>query len=83
MEFDSNDWYYVRSVDDLSEDILDLAWDLAEAWYPERIEWDDFFDNRLEGMQLVNGKKLALPGNYSDPVFKAIKQHINKLRRSN
>ena len=85
MTYDPTEWHHVRSVEELTEAILDTAWELAEAWYPEgeRMEWDDFFDKRLEGTYLPNGKRLALPATYSHPVMKAIKKHITKLRRTN
>ncbi len=59
------------------EDILKIAEDIADGWYPDgtRMDWEDFL-YRLEVMSGVD-----LPDQMLDPQIIRIQKHIRAYRR--
>lgn len=65
---------------DVSDEILDLAFETAEGWFPDRIDWEDLWD-RMEGTQLKTGKYLSWGDEFGTPAMKKVQRHVNKIRR--
>lgn len=81
-KFDPSEWRAVTSAEDVAPEILDAAEEVFNGWYAEAnsVDWVDFFD-RLEGMELADGKKLDLTNDMTTPAVKAIKKHIGNYRK--
>lgn len=45
----------IRTADDVTEEVTQIALDIADGWYQTgRIDWDDLID-RIEGSELDDG----------------------------
>jgi hypothetical protein len=74
------DLYSPTAANEVTEEIIEEAYQIADGWYQgQRIEWDDLLD-RLEGME-VNGKELDLGTDTLSPFIVKLKREVNKRRR--
>lgn len=81
-ELNGNTWVEIVDADDVTPEVLAAAED-AETWFGDgRIDWQEFFDDRLEGTFLPNGDRISLGNEYDTPAQRKIKRHINHLRRT-
>lgn len=70
--------------EDVSEEVLQVAEDIFDGWFSDaaRIDWEDFLD-RMDGTHLDGheNRELDLGGDLDSPAIRAIKRHINRIRR--
>jgi len=73
----------IITADDVTDEILADCVSIEEGFYGNdaRIDWQDFFDRRLDGMSLNNGNYICLGNEYNTPAMRKIKNYINKIRR--
>ncbi len=73
----------IITADDVTDEILSDCEDIEQGFYgnESRIDWEDFFDRRLDGYPLKNGNYICLGNEYDTPAMRKIKRHINKVRR--
>ena len=75
-----NDTVTLRDEGTATDEVLALAVEIADGWYPgDRIEWDDVWD-RLDGAELADGRVLDIP-DLASPAQTKIKNHIRALRK--
>lgn len=71
----------VMQVDQVTEEIVQAAFDIVEGWYNEgRIDWDNVWD-RMEGSVLEDGTELDMGTDIDSPAMRRIKREVNKRRK--
>jgi hypothetical protein len=65
----------------VTDEVVGLAYDIVEGWYPEgSIDWEDVWD-RLDGSELEDGTTLDLGTDLLSPELKQLKRDVQKRRR--
>ena len=65
----------------VTEEILNLAWDKVEGWYMDSaIDWDDVWD-RMDGTTLGDGTTLDMGNSVDTPAIRKIKRTMNQWKR--
>lgn len=78
--FVNTDWKTLVTAEDVPEELLDHAVEVADSWYPGRIDWDDMLD-RLDGFETADGTRLDLGADTGSGAIKAIKAHVRQIRK--
>ncbi len=66
---------------DVTDEIIQLAWSIADGWYQGRtIDWGDLLD-RLDQAELSDGTVLELGEDMLSPAIMKIKLEVRKMRR--
>jgi hypothetical protein len=76
------EYWSPTAADELTEEIIDAAYEIGEGWYPDtRIDWDDLID-RLDRQGIErDGKELDLGEDMLSPFIVKLKREVNKRRR--
>ncbi|MER5862195.1 hypothetical protein [Kitasatospora sp. NPDC002040] len=70
-----------HTAGEVTEEIVTLAYEIAEGWYRDcRIDWEDLL-YRLDGSELADGRKLWMPDQMTAPSVIALQRAVNGLRR--
>lgn len=68
-------------AEDIPQEVKDEALNISDGWYRDtRIDWDDVLD-RLDGMNLPDGRTLEIAVLHG-PAIAVIKKYVNDARRS-
>lgn len=79
--FVNTDWKTLVTAEDVPQELLDRAVDVADSWYGEgRIDWEDVLD-RLDGHETEDGTRLDLGGNLNSAAIRKIKAHVRQVRK--
>lgn len=80
---EKKEYWSPTAADELSQEIIDAAYDIGEGWYADtRIDWDDLL-YRLERQGIERGgKELDLGDDMQSPFIVKLKREVNKLRRA-
>lgn len=79
--FSNTDRRTLVDAEDVPEELLDRAVDVADSWYGDgRIDWVDVLD-RLDGFEASDGTCLDLGDNLTSPAIRKIKSHVRRIRR--
>jgi hypothetical protein len=71
----------VRGVEDVTVEILTMAEQIHDGWYPTgRVDWEDFLD-RLDGAELDDGSTLDLGDSMLSPAVVVLKKYVLAHRR--
>lgn len=77
----------IRTADDVTEEVIQIALDIADGWYQTgRIDWDDLID-RIEGNELDDGSVIDFGDGLDDDktntsgAIRKLKALIRKHRR--
>jgi hypothetical protein len=63
---------------DITDEIVDMAVDIADGWYQgTRIDWEDMID-RLERRRLTDGRGLDFGSDMGSPAINALKRRVRK-----
>lgn len=74
--------YEVRTVEDVTPEIIEIVQGIVEGWYDEgRIDWEDVWD-RVERQQLDDGRGIDMGTDLSSPPIKKIRKEILAWRNS-
>lgn len=74
-------WTSIQEFEDVSDEILFLAYRIVDGWYPEgRMDWENFWD-RLEGSFLNDGTRLDLGNDLGSPALNRIKRAVRDYRK--
>lgn len=72
--------FEVRTEEDVTEEILEIAQGIVEGWYNEgRIDWGDVWD-RMEKRTLEDGRGIDMGSDLGSPAITKIKREIRKWR---
>ena len=71
----------IRTAEDVTEEIRDLATRINDEWFEGAMKWDAFWD-RLDGSILGDGSELDLGDQYGTDAMKKIKKHVRHIRSS-
>ena len=81
MTGDDDEYYPLNAADDVTDEIMEMAWDKVEGWYMDApVDWEDVWD-RMDGSRLDNGKRLDMGGSLDTPAMKKIKREMQKRKR--
>lgn len=81
MTYNPDDYFPVRTAEDVTEDVIEGAWGIIEGWYMDTpIDWEDVWD-RLESTPLRGWAKPDLGGTIGTPAMKKIQREMKKRKR--
>lgn len=67
---------------DITEEIIELALDVADGWYQSSpIDWEDLTD-RIDGAELKDGSHLNMGDSMASPAIEKLKREVRKARQS-
>lgn len=73
------EYHTIRSDADISDEIVALALDIVDGWYPSgRVDWGDLWD-RLDGAVLDSGAVLDLGNDLAK--LEPLKRRVKKARQ--
>ena len=79
---ESQNYALVTQADQVTEEILQLIYDIVDGWYPTgRIDWEDLLD-RVDGAELEDGTVLDLGDDMLSPAIVKIKKCARKYRNT-
>lgn len=78
---DERKYFSPTAADELTKEIIDAAYEIADGWYQNtRIDWEDLLE-RLERAPLESGDFLDMGSDMLSPAIKRLRSEVNKMRR--
>lgn len=82
MEDDETRYTTIVEADQVTEEIIEIIWQITNGWYQDRtIDWENVWD-RADGSELEDGTKLDFGEDLDSPAMRKIKNRIRKDRRN-
>jgi hypothetical protein len=72
----------VVATEDVTEEIIEEVMDIIDGWYDggdRKLDWEDIWDNRLDGAYLKDGSRVDLGGEYDSPAMRKIQRECRKI----
>lgn len=73
----------VLTADDVTPEVMALAWGIIEGWYAsgdEKIDWEDVWD-RMDGAHLEDDSLVDLGGQTDTPAMRRIQREMRRIIR--
>lgn len=82
MAYDPNEYRQIVSAEDVTDEVLEIAWDKVEGWHMDGpgIDWEDVWD-RMDGASLDDGRRIDMGGTMDSPAMKKIQKEMRKRKR--
>jgi len=78
---DDDNFLELKTAGQVTDEIANLAFEIADGWYQDtRIDWEDLL-NRLDGSQLADKSVLDLGNDLMSPAIKEIKRRVQVMRK--
>jgi hypothetical protein len=67
-----------QAASDITEEIVTVATDVVDGWYPEgRIDWEDLLE-RIDGTELADGSRLDMGESMMSEAITRLKREVRK-----
>jgi len=72
------DWFALREADQVTEEIVDATVQIVDGWYQaSAVDWTDVWD-RLDGIELKDGRRLDLGGTSFSPALRELRRRAKQ-----
>lgn len=74
--------YAPTAAADITDEIADAAYEIADGWYQgTRIDWEDLLE-RLDRQTLADGRAIDMGDSLTSPAITELKKRVRAMRRS-
>lgn len=85
MAYDPDEYVQIVSAEDVTDEVLEIAWSAVEGWHLNTpgIDWEDVWD-RMDGTSLgpgLGGKRIDMGGQMDTPAMRKIQKEMRKRKR--